>query len=78
MNPRTGPEQTPEQGPEQGPEQAPEQGPEQASEQGPEWTPEQGPEWKNLHSELGSHSSIFGQFWTPKWLGNCNPSDEKG
>ena len=32
---------------------------------------------KNWHSELGSHSSIFGQFGTPKWPGNCNPSDEK-
>ena len=27
--------------------------------------------------ELGSHSSIFGQFRTPKRPGNCNLSDEK-
>ena len=54
--------------------------PEQSPEQGPEQTPEQGPEWKILTfraDELGSHSSIFGQFWTPKWPGNGNPSDEK-
>ena len=80
-DPEQGPEQTPEQSaertPEHGPEQTPEEGPEQTPEQTPEQDPEQGPEWKNRHSELGSHSSIFGKFWTPKWPGNGNPSDEK-